>query len=568
MEHSPHAHIHADRAADLDLPQEPVATVEYSSTRRRRSVPAAHARPGVSAVRVAVVGCGYWGKNIVRAVAELGALEAVVDTDRQTVDKLVSTFKGRPLSFEAALADPSVTAVAIAAPAKAHFSLAMQAITAGKHVFVEKPIALDVGEAETLIRAAQGASRVLMVGHLLHYHRGYRAMREIVRSGDLGRLQYIYSNRLSLGKVRREEDVLWSFAPHDISMVLDLVGEDPDSVIAAGVPVLHPSIRDTCHVDMGFPSGVKAHIFVSWLHPFKEQRLTVIGDCGAVVFDDVAPLEGKVKRFPYTVGWAGGIPTPRTDGGISIPLAAGEPLKEEMQHFLECCASGARPRTDAAEGLRVLSVLRRGSVSLSTPPAPEAPVRLNGVRFPGVHIDPTAIVDADVEIGEDSKIWHFSHILAATRLGRKVVVGQNVMIGPNVRVGNGVKIQNNVSVYAGVTLEDGVFCGPSCVFTNVLEPRAEIERKNEFRETLVKRGATIGANATILCGRVIGRYALIAAGAVVTKDVPDFAMVAGVPARQVGWVSKHGRRLGPSLVCRDTGERYRLTPHGILEEAS
>ena len=177
------------------------------------------------------------------------------------------------------------------------------------------------------------------------------------------------------------------------------------------------------------------------------------------------------------------------------------------------------------------------------------------MKAPEVH--PTAFVDANVTIGGGTKVWHFCHVLPHTVIGDNCVLGQNVMIGPRVQVGNGCKIQNNVSLYAGVTLEDEVFCGPSCVFTNVLTPRAFVERKDEFKPTLVRRGATIGANATIVCGVTVGRYALIGAGAVVTRDVPDYALVTGVPARRRGWVSRTGDRLGADLVCPRTGERYR-----------
>jgi UDP-2-acetamido-3-amino-2,3-dideoxy-glucuronate N-acetyltransferase len=187
-------------------------------------------------------------------------------------------------------------------------------------------------------------------------------------------------------------------------------------------------------------------------------------------------------------------------------------------------------------------------------------------RFPGVEIHESSYVDAGVEIGAGSRIWHFCHILPGVKLGREVIVGQNVMIGPDVSVGDRCKIQNNVSIYQGVTLEEGVFCGPSCVFTNVNNPRAEIERKSEFRQTLVRRGTTIGANATILCGHTIGEYAFIAAGAVVTKDVPAFALMAGVPAKRVGWMSHAGVKLGPDLVCPPTARRYRETAPDRLEE--
>ena len=186
-------------------------------------------------------------------------------------------------------------------------------------------------------------------------------------------------------------------------------------------------------------------------------------------------------------------------------------------------------------------------------------------RFPGVMIHESSYVDEGVSVGAGTKIWHFSHVLAGTVLGRDCVIGQNVVIGPGVTVGNRCKFQNNVSVYSGITIEDGVFCGPSCVFTNVMNPRAEIERKAEFRRTLVKRGTTIGANATIICGHTLGEYCFIGAGAVVTQDVPNFALMVGAPARRIGWTSKSGERLGADLVCPRDGSRYREIA-GLLEQ--
>jgi UDP-2-acetamido-3-amino-2,3-dideoxy-glucuronate N-acetyltransferase len=180
---------------------------------------------------------------------------------------------------------------------------------------------------------------------------------------------------------------------------------------------------------------------------------------------------------------------------------------------------------------------------------------------------PTAIVDDDVEIGEGTKIWHFAHILGGSRIGARCVIGQNVMIGPSAFVGTNCKIQNNVSIYEGVTLEDDVFCGPSMVFTNVLLPRAHISRKSEFLPTLVRRGASIGANATIICGHKIGRYAMIGAGAVVTREVPDHALMVGNPARRIGWVSRSGERLGQDLLCPRTGERYRQQGEGLVPDS-
>lgn len=189
-------------------------------------------------------------------------------------------------------------------------------------------------------------------------------------------------------------------------------------------------------------------------------------------------------------------------------------------------------------------------------------------RHPDVRVHESAYVDDGVTIGAGTKIWHFVHVLPGVVIGRDCVLGQNVMVGPNVAIGDGCKLQNNVALYDGVELEDGVFCGPSCVFTNVNNPRAFLNRKAEFRKTLVKTGASIGANATIVCGHTIGRYAFIAAGAVITGDVPDHALMAGVPARRIGWMSKAGVKLGDNLVCPDTGVLHRTTADGTLEEVA
>jgi UDP-2-acetamido-3-amino-2,3-dideoxy-glucuronate N-acetyltransferase len=187
-------------------------------------------------------------------------------------------------------------------------------------------------------------------------------------------------------------------------------------------------------------------------------------------------------------------------------------------------------------------------------------------RFPGAFIHESSYVDEFCKIGEGTKIWHFSHILSQVIVGKHCSLGQNVVVGPNVSIGDNCKVQNNVSIYEGITLEDGVFCGPSCVFTNVNNPRAEVNRKKEFRTTIVKRGATIGANATIVCGHDLGRYCFIAAGAVVTKDVPDFALMAGVPAKRIGWVSKAGGKLNKSLVCPIDASRYEEIRSNCLVE--
>src|SRR5215472_6462766 len=321
-------------------------------------------------VQVAAIGCGYWGKNLVRNFAELGALAAICDPNRTAVAALAERYHAPVATVEAVLRDDEIAGVAIAAPAALHADLARRAIEAGKHVFVEKPLALTVAEAEQLCALAERRDRRLMVGHLLQYHPAFIKLRELVRGGVLGRLEYISSTRLNLGKVRREEDILWSFAPHDLSMILSLVGEEPSDVTAQGGYYLHKSIADVTTTHLTFPGGEQAHVFVSWLHPFKEQKLVVIGDRAMAVFDDGQHWSRKLQLYPHRIEWRDALPVPQRAEADPVQLDEGEPLNIECRHFLDCIASGNTPRTDGYEGLRVLRVLARASEALKRASAP------------------------------------------------------------------------------------------------------------------------------------------------------------------------------------------------------
>jgi len=515
--------------------------------------------------RVAVLGCGYWGRNLVRVFDQIGALAAVSDPDPNTAEQVSTAHGVIARSVDELLADDSIDSVAIAAPAAKHAQLARFCIAAGKHVFVEKPLALDVAEAEEVCAAAEDAERVLMVGHLLQYHPAFLRLKELVREGALGHLEYVYSNRLNLGRFRREENILWSFAPHDLSMILSLFGSEPNHVHAVGGWPMHRDIADVTTTHLGFPGGERAHVFVSWLHPFKEQKLVAVGEGGMAVFDDRLPWESKLVLYPHQVDWREGLPEPVAADAQAVPVKEAEPLEQECRHFLDSITTGATPRTDGREGLRVLRVLAAAEASLAAQRSATAVIRAR-TEDSGVFVHESAYVDEPSEIGAGTKIWHFSHVLAGSKIGSECTLGQNVVIGPNVSIGDRCRIQNNVSVYDGVTLGSDVFCGPSCVFTNVLNPRAAVSRKDEFRQTHVGRGATIGANATIVCGHDLGEHAFIAAGAVVTDDVPAFALMAGVPARRIGWMSHDGERLGDDLVCPRSGRRYQEVEPGRLEE--
>ncbi|MCA9214650.1 MAG: Gfo/Idh/MocA family oxidoreductase, partial [Planctomycetales bacterium] len=493
---------------------------------------------------IAVVGSGYWGKNLVRNFDAIGCLHTICERDQATRERFDSEYPDCNVEsdYSSVLKDHDVQAVAIATPAETHAKLVEQALLAGKDVYVEKPLCLSVTEGRKLVDLASRQGLILMVGHLLWYHPAVIELKRLVTSGQLGRIQYIYSNRLNLGKIRREENILWSFAPHDISVILGLLNEMPNKVVSHGGNYLHESIADVTMSSLSFPSGVKAHIFVSWLHPFKEQKLVVVGDRQMAVFNDVSSTQ-KLTLFPHSVDWIDNSPVACRADEVVVPLEMSEPLRAECQHFVDCIESRCTPRTDGEEGLRVLTVLDQCQTSLQSRRSDDhTRGPLSNART-GVFVHDTSVIDQDVAIGNGTKIWHFTHVLGDSTIGDNCSVGQNVVIGPNVRVGNGVKIQNNVSVYEGVTLEDDVFCGPSMVFTNVHNPRSHISRMHEVRPTLVKRGATLGANSTIVCGVTVNAYAFVGAGAVVTKDVPAHALVVGNPARQIGWMCQCGLRL-------------------------
>lgn len=514
--------------------------------------------------KIAVLGCGHWGKNLVRNFFELGALKYVCDPNSGHADKIAKQHNVEAKSFDDILGG-DVEGVVIAAPAEQHYELAKASLEAGKHVFVEKPLSLKVIEAQELCALAEKQRKTLMVGHLLQYHTAFLKLKELVHEGKLGKLQYIYSNRLNLGKFRNEENILWSFAPHDISMILSLAGDIPETVLATGAAHLNPHIHDVTTTHLTFKNGIQAHVFVSWLHPYKEQKLVVVGDRGMAVFDDGLDWPEKLKLYPHQVNWINGVPQPQKAEFEAIPIETQEPLRAECAHFLDSIRYNSTPRTDGVEGLNVLKVLDASQQSLTK----GVTVHLeknNKVEKKQYYAHETACVDEGCNIGKGTKIWHYSHLLKGTKIGENCTVGQNVMIGPDVSVGSHCKIQNNVSLYKGVTLEDGVFCGPSCVFTNVHNPRAEVERKDEFLPTYIEKGVTIGANATIICGNRLGAYSLIGAGAVITKDVKPHAVMVGNPAKQIGWVSHAGEKLDQLLRCSREGRQYTIDQNGNLKE--
>jgi UDP-2-acetamido-3-amino-2,3-dideoxy-glucuronate N-acetyltransferase len=524
--------------------------------------------------QVAVIGTGYWGRNLVRNFYQLGALKTVADSNREILQSICREFSGLHgvESLEEVLKDPEIKGVVLATPPRHHAEQTLMALMAGKDVLVEKPLALNLEDGRRMVRLAEQKQAILMVDHILNRHPAVIRLREIINTGELGRICHVYSRRLNFGRIRREGKALWDLAPHDISLIMNLLGTLPVSVQAFGGSYLTPGTQDVADADLVFPMGIKAHISVSWLNPFKEQRLVLVGLDKMAVFEDTAPWSDKLTLYSYRLKWRGLEPEVEKAEPEKVILPEKEPLKEQCLAFLAAIETRIPP-TDSSglEGLQVLAVLtamdrsleesRAQLMKLDDPVGDFLTKKIEAGTDYTAH--PTAVVDSDVVIGPGTRIWHFSHILQGSLVGPECNIGQNVVIGPRVRVGRGCKIQNNVSIYEGVELEDDVFCGPSIVFTNVFNPRAFIRRMSEMRPTLVKRGATIGANATIVCGHTLGQYCLIGAGAVVTSDVPDYALMMGVPARRTGWICRCGEKLAEGLTCPICGLAYKEKADGL-----
>jgi UDP-2-acetamido-3-amino-2,3-dideoxy-glucuronate N-acetyltransferase len=318
----------------------------------------------MASVKIALLGCGGWGKNLARNLNELGVLSLVVDPSPQAAELAASIGVPHSTNPADAFNDPTVRGIAIATPAPTHFALAERAMRAGKGVFVEKPIALSTIEGGCLAEISKETGQVLMVGHLLQYHPIFIHLKHMIAAGELGEVKYIASSRLNMGMIRTEENVIWSFSPHDISMVLSLAGSAPDRVSAIGTFVLPQNIADTGTLHLDWASGLRADITSSWLFPQKEQRLVVVGDKAMAVFSDTVAWEEKLTLYQNKVIHADGRPKAIVGAAEHIPVPKGEPLKMEMQHFIDCLTGATTPLTDAQEATRVLAVLQCAEASL------------------------------------------------------------------------------------------------------------------------------------------------------------------------------------------------------------
>ena len=314
---------------------------------------------------IALLGCGYWGKNLARNFNNLGALKLVCDPAQAGREVAKEMVPGVPVScdFRDAIQASEIDAMVIASPAETHFELAAAALKAGKDVFVEKPMALKVEDGLQLQSLANEKGRILMVGHLLEYHPAVLRLRDLISAGELGNVNYIYSNRLNFGKIRTKENALWSFAPHDIAIILRLLNEMPSKVTCVGESYITRGLADITVTNLKFRSGRRAHIFVSWLNPFKEQKLVVVGDKQMAVFNDIEP-KNKLVLYNNRVDFNENQPVLQKNGYEQVQLPEHEPLRNECEHFLECISTRREPLTDSASGIKVLRILKACQRSL------------------------------------------------------------------------------------------------------------------------------------------------------------------------------------------------------------
>lgn len=318
------------------------------------------------------MGCGNWGKNLIRVLDSLGSLAGICDLDTAKASLYSQQFHVPALGFDELLTNNNIHAVFIATPSHTHFDVALACLKANKHVYIEKPFAHELTQAITLHKLAKERHRTIMIGHLLQYHSAFIRLKQLVHEGEIGALQYIFANRFNFGKFPSEESVLMDYAPHDISMILSLVKTLPTMVMASNANILQHTVSDTTSIQLTFDNNIKAHIFSSWLYPYKEQKMIVVGTKGMAIFEDSQPWESKVRLCPYPTTWQDGLPHPIVGDFKNLPVTPSEPLLNECSHFLDCIAKQIEPITSSYEALNVMAVLEASKESMQQ----QSPVRL------------------------------------------------------------------------------------------------------------------------------------------------------------------------------------------------
>ena len=489
-------------------------------------------------IKLGLIGGGYWGKNLIREFYNCGILHTICDINEESLKQYSQQYQNihTTTNWNDILNNKDIDSVCIALPAEMHYRFAKEALLANKNVYVEKPLCLDEKEGKELVDLSKKQDKILMVGHLLHYHPAIIKLKELIADGKIGKIKNIVANRFSHGIFRVAENVLWSFAPHDISVILSLIGELPKSVVCSGKDIITKGVMDITNSILKYDDSYVS-INVNWLCPYKEQKMSIIGDKGMILFDDTHPTE-KLKLFREYLDFNGKFPIPVKDKFEVIDLDTNKsPLLIECEHFRDCILNKTKPITDGEEGLRVLHVLNKLQESLDC-----GTEKIINKLSPTYFVHETAYVDDGAEIGDGTKIWHFSHICKGAKIGKNCNIGQNVFIADGAVLGDNCKVQNNVSIYAGVIAGDYVFFGPSCVLTNDINPRGMYSKAGHYIYTYLEDGTTLGANCTIVCGNRLGKHCLIGSGAVITKDVEPHSIMVGNPAKKIGEINEKGDR--------------------------
>lgn len=511
--------------------------------------------------RICVVGGGEWGETHIRTLHAMGCLRGIVECRETRLAELIGRYgsvKGHTCLEESFKEE--YDGYILSTPADTHFELGAALLREGKHVLIEKPLAMSSEHSRMLVELAKSRGCRLMVGHQMLFHPAIRRLHQLIGQGMVGKVLYCYSTRLSFGVVRETENVLWSFASHDISVLNYLLGGMPVDVIADGGCFLRRGANDMAAFTLSYRENVKAHVFVSWLHPFAQHRLVIVGENGMLAFED-SPSDFNIYFHRKSVRYEEERLIARDEGAIPIRYETEAALRNEMDYFLRHLDSEISV-CDGQSGHETVCLLEKITEKMVVRHTEAGHI---GASTYFVH--ESAFIEKEVVIGLGTKIWNYARVQKGVRIGSDCIIGQNVYLDANVLIGNRVRIENNVSVYEGVELEDHVFCGPGAAFTNVEVPRCKypLGPKEGIIKTLVREGATIGANATVVCGNTIGRHAFVAAGAVVVSEVLDYELVMGVPALHAGWMCECGGRLSGSLICGKCGRCYRESYEGLAE---
>ncbi len=535
-----------------------------------------------SNIKIGVIGCGHWGRELVRKFDSLGVLKTLCDADsnklawyREHYPNLLIT-----TSYDELLADNSIDGVVIAHSFDNHCDLARRALAAGKHVYLEKPLVVSEEEKKELLAIAKEHGRILVVGKVLRNHSPFTLLKEIVAKGELGTLKYIYSSRLSTGEIGEDESILWSFSPHDISMILDLAGQMPEFVAATGPNYFHRKVADLTSSYLQFPSGLRAHIFVSWLHSEKEQKLVLVGDKKIAVFQDKKTPFQKLYIYPHQISWESNTPVPQKAKADIITIDPDELLLNDCQRFLrEITGKGGEVKIED-QGENILRVLNASQLSINQEGKKiylSRGINYDNLKMPSpvfnsLHMED--MVDEIITFADDEHMARNAekrgnpHLHCDGQAGYKGTMRSVLPFNHLTRDGRGCKIRNNISIYKDLVLESEVFCRSSQEYSPVSIQQSATRQMADKPLTVIKKGATLGANCTIARGSTVGEYAYIGAGAVVLEDVPPHALVVGNPARIKGWVCRCGNRLRFSRddksCCSSCLFRYIVEENDIL----